>query len=269
MTPRCPAPGPWRDGVLRERQEDHRRHRDAGDGGRDVPLQDEERRVAEEVELEEVAHQPELGGERPGRRLHPGEDRAQHRRELEDRALGHLAVLAAPLGDGAEGVEEEVRIEMRAERQQLGVLRLARELLGALLLPSQARFQADVAAEPPAADEEQSHAHDEARSLGEEGGTEVEHLGDEPPDDQDDAGADGDVEEQTYGAVLELGPVGEEHAPGEGRDEDERATHRDRQRNAQAVLAHSPLQHDERKAHHEDGEAAPRGEERAERASND
>ena len=257
------------DGVLGDRKEDHRQHRHGGDRLGDVPRQREERGIAEEVQREEIAHEPELRGERPRRGLHSGEHRAEDRGELEHGALGHLAVFAAPLRDGVQRVEEEMRIEVGSYRQELRVLGLARQPVGPLPLAQEARFHPDVATEPPPAHEEQGRAHREARARGEEGRTHVELVGHDFPEDEDDPCADGGVEKEADGAVTEVDALGEEHAPRERRDEDEGEAHGGAERPAVSVAAVAPLEQDHRGADRENGERPPRLEERAQRAPND
>ncbi len=73
-----------------------------------------------------------------------------------DRALGDGTVGTTPLGDRVQRVEEEVRIEMALEREQLRVIGLARQRLGSRACATQVGFEIDVAREPPAADPEQT-----------------------------------------------------------------------------------------------------------------
>ena len=118
--------------------------------------------IAQPVQLEQRVEQRQLVRERPGRGAHARQHGAQHRRQPHDRALGGLAVLAAPLGDRVQRVEQEVRIEVRAQREQLRAFGLAREQGRPRLGARQPVLQPHVAPQAEAADEEQRQADDDA-----------------------------------------------------------------------------------------------------------
>jgi hypothetical protein len=174
------------DRVLGEREEDHRRDEGGGGGGIAGELVAEAAGVADAVELEEVAAEIELAGERPGGLVHAGEDGAQHGGEAEHGGLGDGAVLAAPLGDRVEGVEEEVRVEVGAHGEELGALGFTREGVGAGALAREALLKVDVAAEAPAADPKEGEGDDEALAAGEEGGADAEQAGERPAEQADE-----------------------------------------------------------------------------------
>ena len=145
--------------VLGEREEQERRHGDAARVASSTTRDTVNRsRIAHAVELEERVDELELALERPPLGAHAREHRAQHLGEAEDGLLGDDAVDAAPLGDRVERVEEEMRIEVGAEREELRVLGLARERLGARALRGELGLEIDVAPEAEAADEVERRA---------------------------------------------------------------------------------------------------------------
>ncbi len=221
------------------------------------------------MEREQVANEPELGRERPRGRADAGEDGAEDLGELEHCALGDLTVLPTPLGDRIQRVEEEVRIEVRPDREELGVLGFLREEIAPPSLAEEARLEPDVAPEAPPAREEEGAADEDARARGQEAPSHVELAREDLPEPEDDAGADGGVEEQANRAVREVDPLGKEDAPRKWGDEHEGDAHRGPERSRISVLPEPPLDVHHRRADEEDGREPPRLQERPERAPDD
>ena len=104
----------------------------------DLPDHRQPRAEAQRLQAEVVAHEIELLAQRHavGGAAVGVEQVAQHPREAQQGALGRGGVLARQEDDRVEGVEEEVRIELAADRRQLGPhqprLGLGREQRGAM-----------------------------------------------------------------------------------------------------------------------------------------
>ena len=229
----------------------------------------ERERVADAVQREQRVEQAELALERPRRRAHPLEHLAEHRREGEDGLLRGLAVLAAPLGDRVQRVEEEVRVEVGPEREELRRLGLLGERRGARPLRGQARLEADVAAEPPPADDEERERDRDADLVAQEGPADPQRARQEDLErevhDDGERGVDGDAQREERRPLL----LREEQAEGEGRDEDERDAREHRGGDREPPAAVPGLREDERRADDEDRHEALRLGEPAERAADE
>ena len=222
---------------------------------------------------EQRVRELELLGQRPRLAGDPGHHRPQHRGELHDGLLRDDAVLAAPLGDGVEGVEEEVRIEVAAQRDQLRVLGLALQRLAAGALLPQVLLEVDVAREPPAADPEQRDADREARLRGQERGVRAHEIGERAADAEDHGGADAGVDEDPQHVADERrrergdarrGAVHrKERTPQRGAHEQEASAHEQRQRHREGVAAVRVLDDGERHDDERDRDGAARREEAA------
>lgn len=135
-----------------------------------------------------------------------------------------------------------------ARRASRGEAETAR--LGEALDP---RFEANVAGQAPAADQVERDADGEGQAFGEEGGGELEELGDADADGQEHAGAGERVQDEAHRAVGQLEAVGEQHPVGHGRDQEEGEHHGEAEGDGGlGVAAPDALADDERDADDED-----------------
>ena len=122
----APALGPRRhpvhDAVLDQRLQAERRDLVLQRGRVDLPADVEPGAEAQAFQGEVVAHELHLVGQghAVGGAALAVEHVAQHAREAQERGLGRARVLAGQRDERVEGVEQEVRIELAADRRQLG-----------------------------------------------------------------------------------------------------------------------------------------------------
>ena len=196
--------------------------------------------------------------QRPGRGAHARQHGAQHRRQPQHRALGDLAVLAAPLRDRVERVEEEVRIQVGAQRQQLRALRLAGQQVVARLRAREALSSqmSRPRPQPPT----RNSARQTATLVGAVSSVRPipRMRGATMPSDQHHARADRRVQHQADAAVAQVEPIGEQHPPRHRRDDHEAHAHRDPQRDRQRVAAVAALRDHQRRRQQHDRDQ-PRG----------
>ena len=134
--------------------------------GRPLNLHLEPRAEARAAEVEVVGAEVELapegdhGGARLAGRVEGGAEQAG---ETERAALGLFGLLATELGDQVEGVEEEVPIEARLEREQSCLLERALQRERSLRMDLEAALELGVQGRPqPAAKSNEIQTEDQA-----------------------------------------------------------------------------------------------------------